>query len=269
MESRDTVAIEAVRTGAAYASEHFRSDLAVEQKSSKTDVVTEIDRSTQHRIISAIDEYFPNDAIVGEEEDERKTVPEDGYAWIIDPIDGTQNYVRGIRAWVTSVAVVRDGEPINAINAAPALCDHYRATPDGTTRNGWSISVSTRTDPETFAVAPTLRWTRANSATVGALADEIVNRFGELRRIGSAQLTLSLVASGAIDAVVAFDPEPNPWDTVAGAYLIDRAGGTVTDVHGDEWTPHSRGLVASNGEAHDALLDAVRTATDRSSVDEQ
>lgn len=260
MTTRETVSIDAAVEGAEYANRHFRSDLTVERKSSKTDVVTDVDRTTQRRTVSVIRDQFPDDVIVGEEEDERKTVPEEGYAWVIDPIDGTQNFTRGMHDWVTSVAVVEDGDPLSAVNVAPARSETYRATPNGTRRDGQPVSVSDATDPETFVVAPTLRWTVDDSDTVGSLSALLTERFGEVRRLGSAQLTLSMVASGALDAAVAFDEEPNAWDTVAGAYHVTRAGGTVTDLDGESWRPHSRGMVASNGEAHDALLETVNAA---------
>ncbi|MFC7157431.1 inositol monophosphatase family protein [Halomarina halobia] len=261
MPSRETIAMDAARAGADYARRHFRTSLAVERKSSKTDLVTDVDWTTQRRIVSTVEERFPDDEIVAEEGDERKTVP-DGWAWIVDPIDGTGNFVRGMPEWVTSVAVVREGEPEGAVNVAPALGDTYRATPTGATRNGAPISVSDRTDPETFLVAPTLRWHAADGAAIGTLARTIVERFGELRRLGSAQLTFSLVASGALDAAVSFDPRPNAWDTVAGAYLVERAGGTVTDLEGNRWTPDGRGIVASNGEAHETVVSAVRSVVE-------
>jgi myo-inositol-1(or 4)-monophosphatase len=262
MTARETVAVDAAHAGAEYANRHFRTDLAIERKSSKTDVVTDVDRLAQRRTVSAIRERFPDDAIVGEEEDERKTVPEEGYAWIIDPIDGTQNFTRGMRDWVTSVAVVEDGDPSTAVNVAPARSEVYRATANGARRDGMRMAVSEAADPETFVVAPTLRWQSSDGATVGALVETLVDRFGEVRRIGSAQLTLSMVASGALDAAVAFDEDPNPWDTVAGAYLIERAGGTVTDLDGAPWRTDGRGMIASNGRAHDALLDAVNAAVE-------
>jgi len=82
--------------------------------------VTEADRAAQRTVIESIRETFPDDAIVGEEEDERKTVPETGAAWVIDPIDGTSNYVRDIRVWGTAVAAVVDGEPVAAATVARA-----------------------------------------------------------------------------------------------------------------------------------------------------
>ncbi|KTG11454.1 inositol monophosphatase [Haloprofundus marisrubri] len=259
MPSRETIVIDAARAGATYARDHFETVLDVERKSGKTDLVTDIDRMTQRQIVSVINEYFPNDEIVGEEEDERKTVPDEGYAWIIDPIDGTQNYVHGIPEWVTSVAVVHDGDPVSCVNVAPALDERYRSTQRRILRDGQSISVSDRTDVETFLVAPTLPWQKSDSEIIGVLSQTIIERFGELRRTGSAQLTLSMVASGAFDAAVTLDTVANPWDTVAGVHHVRQAGGVVTDVEGDEWNTDSQGVVASNGNNHDAIVEAVQT----------
>ncbi|WP_224268014.1 inositol monophosphatase family protein [Haloprofundus salinisoli] len=260
MPSRETIVVDAATAGADYSLEHFRTTLAVEEKSRKTDLVTDVDRMTQRHIVSVIEGEFPDDEIVGEEGNERKTVPEEGYAWIIDPIDGTQNFVHRIPQWVTSVAVVHDSEPISCVNVAPALDDRYRSTAAGTARDGQAVSVSERTDPETFLVAPTLPWRTSDSAVVGSLSRTLIERFGEVRRTGSAQLSLSMVACGALDATVAFDPSPNPWDTVAGAHHVTQAGGVATDLDGNSWGPGSEGILASNGTDHDAVVDAVRAA---------
>lgn len=260
MPTRESIVQGAAKQGSEYALQHFRSKLEVEEKSSKTDLVTEIDKEAQHRIAAYIRDRFPNDQIVGEEGDERKTVPDTGYAWIIDPIDGTQNYIRGYQSWVTSVALVHDGEPIHSINIAPALDEQYRATTSKTTRNTEPIAVSERADPETHLVAPTLRWRATDSEEIRKLSKVIIERFGELRRIGSAQLTLSLVASGTFDVAIGLDPSPNPWDTIAGAHHVQQAGGTVTDLHNNDWHAESEGIIASNGAVHGAIVDTVSTA---------
>ncbi len=83
-DPRTEVAIDAAERGADHASARFRTELDIEQKGDAIDLVTEVDRETQRRVISTIRERFPDDAVVGEEEDELKTVPESGYAWIID-----------------------------------------------------------------------------------------------------------------------------------------------------------------------------------------
>jgi myo-inositol-1(or 4)-monophosphatase len=267
-------AARAADTGASVALESFRGDLSVETKADKTDLVTETDRAAQRRTVACIREEFPDDAIVGEEQAEhgsagrasgeqgdpradiRKRVPEEGPAWIIDPIDGTSNFVRGLRIWGTSVAAVEDGEPVAAATVLPALGDTYLADGESTTLNGDPVRVSTREDPETFVVAPILLGENYGG-TVGALAE----RFGDIRRFGCAQATLAAVAGGSLDAAVT-TTRMSPWDTVAGAHMIRRAGGRVTDLAGERWRHDSPELVASNGMAHTEVLAAVDSAAE-------
>ncbi|WP_162224404.1 inositol monophosphatase family protein [Halorussus amylolyticus] len=248
----------AAAAGSEVAAAHFRQGIDVETKSGKTDVVTEADRAAQRRVIEVVTEKFPDDAIVGEEEDERKAVPETGDAWVIDPIDGTNNYIRSIPMWTTSVAAVRDGEPIAAANVCPALGDTYVADSTGTRLGGEPVSVSDRTDPETFTVAPTIWWDFDHRDEYADICREIVERFGDMRRFGCAQITLSMVASGALEGTVT-NVAPNPWDSVAGVYMVRQAGGVVTDLDGNRWRHDSEGLVASNGEAHDELLATAKS----------
>jgi myo-inositol-1(or 4)-monophosphatase len=256
-ESRVQVANRAARAGADVAIESFRTDLAVDTKDAKTDVVTQTDRDAQARVTEIIKESFSDDAIVGEEADARKDVPDTGAAWIIDPIDGTSNYVRGERMWGTSVACVVDGECVAAANVFPALNDTYVAGLDGVTRNGDTIAVSDESDPEAGMVSPTLWWDFDHREEFAAAVTEVVERFGDLRRIGCAQGTLSSIACGGLDAAIS-NIEPNPWDTVAGVFMIEQAGGTVTDLDGNRWRHDSVGLVASNGYLHDEALAAVQ-----------
>lgn len=263
MVNRPQIVRSAAATGANYAYDRFRTDLEVEEKESRIDLVTEIDRETQERTIAAIREEFPDDTIVAEEGDERKTVPDEGYAWIIDPIDGTLNYTRGTREWVTSVALVENGRPMASVNAAPALGDTYTMAQKTIHRDGDVMSVSETGDPGAFLVASTLRLHREESANISVLAERVIDEFGELRRTGSAQLTLSMVADGALDATIGLSETPSPWDTVAGVHHVRQAGGTVTDVHGREWKPGRPGLVASNGELHNEVLTAAQRAAER------
>ncbi|MFC6766991.1 inositol monophosphatase family protein, partial [Natrinema soli] len=144
---RAAVAARAAGEGAAVAADSFRTDLAVEEKNGKTDVVTQVDRDAQETVIGTIREAYPDDPIVGEEEDALKEVPETGPAWIVDPNDGTNNYVDGIRAFGTAVAAVVDGEPVGAAFDCPALSDTYRVGPEGASRNGEPLSVSDCADP--------------------------------------------------------------------------------------------------------------------------
>ena len=273
---RTTIAERAARAGGELALERFRTDIAVETKDGKTDVVTQADRDAQNRVIEVVREEFPDDAIVGEEdsvepsstghasgqspraEEALKEVPEEGPAWVIDPIDGTSNFVRNVPIWATSVAAVIDGEPVAATNAMPAIDDYYVANGEETRLNGEPVSVSDREDPETCTVAPTLWWDFEQREAFATVVRAIVERFGDMRRFGCAQATLSMVADGGLDGATS-DVRPNPWDTVAGVHLVRNAGGRATDLEGERWRHDSEGLVVSNGVVHGTVLEAVRS----------
>jgi len=250
------MAVEAAHAGADLAGELFRTTLDVETKASATDYVTEADRGAQRRIVERIGDAYPEDAIVGEEGDRRKRLQSGETAWVIDPIDGTTNYIRGIPLWATSVAVVVDGETVAAANCLPALDEVYAAGTDGVTHDGTSATVSDTATLETSVVAPTLRYGREHGEAYGSLLHVLSPAVGDVRRLGSAQTALSFVAGGHVDAALGV-VESHPWDTVAGVHLIRQAGGRVTDLTGDPWTPRSGGLVASNGRIHDDLLSLV------------
>ncbi|AGB31979.1 inositol monophosphatase [Natrinema pellirubrum DSM 15624] len=254
---REAVAVRAAAAGAAVAADSFRTDLEIESKDRETDVVTQVDRDAQERVIETIRETFPDDRVVGEEEDALKQVPESGPAWIVDPIDGTNNYVDGSRAFGTAVAAVIDGEPVAAAFDCPALGDVYRVGPDGISRNDESLSVSDCDDPAAATVCPTFWWGRDRRDEYAAATRAIVQRFDDMRRYGCAQLELAMVASGALEGTLT-NVRANPWDTVAGVGMVREAGGVVTDLSGERWRHDSEGLVASNGEIHDAVLAAAR-----------
>jgi myo-inositol-1(or 4)-monophosphatase len=249
----------AAREGAAIAEEAFRSEFVVEAKETPLDAVTEVDREVQRHVLGVIEETFPGEPIVGEEEDALKLVPEEGPAWIVDPIDGTNNYVAGNRTWGTAVAAVEDGDPVAGVNHFPALGDTYRTTPVGVARNGEPVSVTDRADVAEFTAGIVYGLGPSHRSALSAVARSLVEELGDYRRVGSGQATLSMVAGGELDAAIS-TVALSPWDTVAGVHLIRQAGGTVTDLRGDPWRHDSEGLLASNGRAHDALVAAFGDA---------
>ena len=245
----------AAERGGDVALESFRTGLAVESKAGPMDAVTEADRAAQRTVVEFLGDRYPDDPVVGEEEDAPKEVPEAGPAWVVDPIDGTNNYVAGNRTWVTSVAFVRDGEGVAAANVMPATGETYAAGADGVTRNGDPATTSGRTDPETFLVHPIFGFTSRHRRELVAAINTTMTEFGDTRRAGSAQAALSGVACGELEAAVS-TVRLHDWDTVAGVHLVRRAGGVVTDARGDRWAPGADGLLASNGEAHERLVEA-------------
>ncbi|MFW5939650.1 MAG: inositol monophosphatase family protein [Halolamina sp.] len=256
--SRLALAREAANTGGAIATEGFRGELTVDSKAQALDSVTEFDREVQRQIAQLLREEDPDAAIVGEEDlpevETRSAVPETGAAWIVDPIDGTNNFVAGNRNWGVAVAAVEDGESVAAVNEFPALGDTYAAGV-GATRNGEPCTVSDRTAAETFTIDPVFGLSAHHRRKLSEYVDVIAEEFGDSRRFGCSQFALSSVAAGELEAVVS-GVRLAPWDTVGGVHLIREAGGTVTDLDGNRWTPASDGIIASNGEAHDDLVAA-------------
>lgn len=268
----------AARAGGAVARDAFRGTLNVETKADDNDLVTDADYDAQRQVVHTITEEFGGEPFVCEETptggeptdgpaprqqagEFLDAVPESGPCWVVDPIDGTANFARGMRLWTTSVAVVLDGETVATATYLPAVQDIYTSGPDSVMRNGESLSVSDRTDPGTFAVAETARWEPDHAHRAGRLTEAICAEFGDFRRFGSMQTALAFVASGELDAAVTTEPV-TPWDTLAGVHLVRSAGGTVTGLDGEPWTLYSEGLVATNGRAHDAVVEAAAPAVE-------
>jgi len=258
---RAALARRAAVAGGDVAKEFFRTGVAVETKAGKTDVVTEADRAAQREVEEIIREERPEEPIVGEEADALKSVPETGPAWIVDPIDGTNSYVRELTTWATAVGCVVDGEPVAACNYLPAMDDVYTADSEAAYRNGSEISVSSISDPERAAVVPTVWWPRERRDEYARACEAIVTRFADLRRPGSAQAALAMVAAGSVEGVIT-NVQTKPWDTIAGVHLVRQAGGNVTDLEGNRWHHDARGLVVSNGALHDELLEAAQAIDD-------
>lgn len=288
---RAAVAERAARAGGEVALESFRGRLDVETKRDKNDLVTAADLAAQRAVVATVEEAFPGEVFVCEEDDGgggdaasngganagsdgtpddtsgggpvfREAVPETGPAWVVDPIDGTANYVRGSRLWTTSVAALVDGTPVGAATHQAGLSDTYAVGPEGVRRNGDALTVSDRTDPETFAVGLLGWWPIGERDPYVAAFEAAVDRFGDVRRIGSMQTVLAMVAEGSLEAAFVA-ARPAPWDAVAGALLVRRAGGIVTDPDGDPWTREAAGLVASNGPAHEMVCEAARQSARR------
>ena len=264
---RAALAERAARAGGVVALGTFRDGIEAEAKSDKNDLVTEADRDAQLQVIATVIQEFPGATLVCEEDVEPvgvgsqfklvEEVPETGDAWVVDPIDGTGNYVRGLRFWGTSIASVTHGEPVAAATYLPALDDIYTAGPESVSLNDGPMRVSDREDPETFIVGLNGWWPVRGGDEYASLFNSVVDRFGDVRRFGSMQGALALVAAGRLDA--AFMPTtPHLWDSIAGVHMVRRAGGTATDIHGNTWQTDGEGLVVSNGEVHEVVVKAVQ-----------
>jgi myo-inositol-1(or 4)-monophosphatase len=220
------IAAEAAAVVTKYAAERT---YIIETKSTPTDLVTEADREAEALIVRNILAARPNDGLLGEEGAVREGTS--GIRWVIDPIDGTTNFVYGIPAYSVSIGVERDGQVIAGVVHDVALKEAYTASLGGGAHvNGLPIRVSSRSDLATtlwgigFAYDVLRRGYQAN------FYDKVLTHIRDVRRMGSAALDLCRVASGQLDGY--FEFQLNPWDIAAGGIIVREAGGVTTGFHG-------------------------------------
>ncbi len=237
-------------------------DLLVESKPDLTPV-TEADRAVEQTIRATIKQRFPNDLVAGEEFGGITDghVPA-GRVWIIDPIDGTKNYVRGVPVWATLIALAIDGVPRVAIVSAPALGRRWWAA----TGNGaWTQTRLNGADgsPRRLAVSAVRNLADAsfgysdrdgwNDRTATGF-DAITNAVWRTRAYGDFYSHL-LVAEGALD--IAAEPDLNAWDIAALIPIIVEAGGQVSGFDGSDALT-ANGAFTTNGHLHDQVAGLLR-----------
>jgi len=220
-------------------------------KGARRDLVSEADLASQRYLLEHIPE---SDDVLSEEGASRNTGAM--RTWVIDPLDGTINFLHGLPNWCVSIGVVERGAPVAGVVCAPELRQLYTAAAGkGAFCNGERIHVSGTTDIGDAILATGLAYRRNelpdhnmdNITTLGfACAD--------LRRMGAAAIDLSYVASGRIDGF--WELHLNAWDVAAGILLVREAGGKVTDFRGSERLEDllsGRHVLASNGPLHDQI----------------
>lgn len=226
--------------------------LRVATKSSQTDPVSEADHASEQLITERLLASRPDDGVLAEEEtDDRRGST--GLTWVIDPLDGTVNYLYGIPQWCVSIGVEDDAGPVAGVVYDPSKDELFAgARGHGATLNGEPIATSTVADLDRTLVASGFAYEPGIRADQAELAAAMVRDLRDLRRAGAAALDLAWVAAGRIDAY--YEGNLKPWDWSAGRLLVDEAGGRTTacEVRLDgEWRP---ALVASGTAVHDRLV---------------
>lgn len=256
-------AVDAARAGGEVLLANWRNlpHGSVEEKR-KNDFVTDADRESERRIVSAIRERFPNDAFLGEEGGPQKGSSPGSRVWIIDPLDGTSNFVSGFPFWCVSIAAREGAELVAAVIWDPLHGEMYTAERgSGAWRNQTRLSVTGRPSLEGAFVATGFPFrNREKIDAYLALFRAVFVRARAIRRAGSAALDLAHVAAGVFDGF--FEFRLSPWDIAAGALLIQEAGGQVTDFAGGPGYMErgnvlsgSPGVVASLREAAAGIVD--------------
>ncbi len=217
------------------------TDLGAGTKSSSVDLVTDADKAAEALIRQRLLAVRPQDGIIGEEDDDHPS--ESGVWWVIDPIDGTTNYVYGLPTYTVSIGAEFEGEMMAGAVYHPGQDDMYWAwTGGGAWRNDDPISVNTKTDLATSLVATGFGYTPQRRTLQGQVVAQLLPHVRDIRRSGSAALDLCLVASGAVD--VYYERGLNPWDRAAGQIIAAEAGAKVGDLRGG--APSERFTLAAN-----------------------
>ncbi len=215
-------------------------------------IVTDVDRASEHLIYDVLQRAFPDYGFLGEESVATRACGEG--IWIVDPIDGTTNYARSYPLFSVSIALEKTGRTVLGVVYNPVLDELFTAeVGGGAYLNGKPIHVSETGELGKALVAsgfPYDAWT--NPVDNGAEWWRFVKSTVSVRCDGSASLDLCHVAAGRVDGYWEIDLEA--WDMAAGALIVQEAGGTVTLTSGAPYTPYMRSVLADNGKIHTAML---------------
>jgi myo-inositol-1(or 4)-monophosphatase len=262
------VADEAARTGGHIASRYFQSGVEVFTKASaggkaaSYNLVSAADLEAERAIVDVIRKAFPDHAVLGEELHGGDVVSDSVLAsehlWIVDPIDGTNNFVHGIPHFGVSVAYYHQGQAACGVMGNPARDDWFvAARGQGAFYNGRRARVAENKRLEEVLVGFGYYYDRGSmmEATLTAVTNLLRREIHGVRRMGAATLDLAYVGLGSFGAF--FEYELAPWDFAAGRLFVEEAGGKVTTGRGEPLPLAKTSVVASNGWLHDLVLEYV------------
>lgn len=231
----------------------------------RLDYASEVDADAEKVIIKELKRGYPDYGVVGEE---GGSVPgrNGRYHWVIDPLDGTSNYLHGIPHYCVSIALVDNGEPTDAVIFDPLRNELFTASRGGGAQfNERRIRVTDRKDLAGSVIATGFHpRERARAGAQLECIREVLVHAEDIRRTGSAALDLAYVACGRFDGY--FEAGVKAWDIAAGVLLVREAGGRVCDFKGgntprmDDRGPDSRQIVAGNIKVADALQKVIRSS---------
>ena len=222
----------------------------------KNDFLTFVDEQAESTIIKILKKEFPDHSILAEESGWQKQNRQ--YEWIIDPLDGTKNYISGIPHFSISIGLCVNKEMMLGIIFDPLKNELFTAQKDkGAYLNEKKIQVSTKHDLLRFLMATGFPFKKKQflDSYLKSFHEIFTNTSG-VRRMGSAAIDLAYVACGRFDGF--WEIGLSPWDIAAGAILISEAGGRITDFWGEESFLSNGCIVASNGHKHNRLIEFVK-----------
>ncbi len=217
--------------------------------------VTEVDRACEHMVIERIGAACPTDGILGEESGDHPGTS--GRRWIVDPLDGTRPYIRGIPTYSVLLALEDEGVPVVGVVELPALrLSCWAARGEGAFLNGERISVSSTAHLQ-HAMGSALGFVESTDAGLSTRLLELMRRWDYVYGFMDAY-SYVCVASGRLDICV--NLLDKAWDCAAAACIIEEAGGRYSDMSGSR-TVHNGSFIATNGALHEAVLDMLRASS--------
>jgi len=247
------LAIEVAKEAGEFLLDNFGKVKEIHSKGDRN-LFTEIDKKTEEIITEKIKTCFPTHGILGEETTKRNLEGE--YLWIIDPLDGTHNYIRNIDVFGVSVGLLYKGEFILGVIYIPKDDELYVGERgNGAYKNGKKIFVSSKENLKECSISfdSSIRYLPQRMLKdLGKLAENVFN----IRMFGSSARTLSYIAEGKLDAAIEYNDKP--WDFAAGVCLIEEAGGKFTDLEGNTPTHNTTGYITANPVIHRKIEELIR-----------
>jgi myo-inositol-1(or 4)-monophosphatase len=218
-------------------------------KSTGTDMVTEHDKASEALIARLLHDARPGDGLLGEEGGDRASTT--GITWVVDPIDGTTNFLYGLPGYAVSIAAEDSDGAVAGCVVSPAWGDVWTAARgEGATCNGRPVHCGTEDRLGHALVATGFGYDPAERGRQAAALPVLLPRVRDIRRLGAASVDLCFAGDGRVDAY--FERNLQPWDLRAGALVATEAGCLVTDFDGG--APGAHGVVAANPALHPQLL---------------
>jgi myo-inositol-1(or 4)-monophosphatase len=246
----------AIEEGANELKRYFNGTFTISSKATINDLVTEADHASEKAIFKVIQQNHPDHFILSEETGSMPT--QSNIKWIIDPIDGTINFANGIPICCVSIGVEENGEMIMGAVYNPFMNELFFAEKGkGAFLNDQPIKVSSKNDLLTSCLVTGFPYQYLDTEN-GPLQifEKLIRKSIPVRRLGSAALDLCWTAAGRFDGF--YEHKLQAWDSAAGFLIVQEAGGTVTDLKGNKYNPYQPGIIASNGQIHDQLLNLLK-----------
>lgn len=244
---------------------YFQRARIVNRKSDFGDIATEADLASEKYILKSLATYFPYHSFLAEESG--KSISDSEFTWVIDPLDGTKEYARGITLYNVSIALEYKKKLIVGVVYRPATHELFSAREEGgVTLNQKRMRVSSQSDLHACflsVVFPFYKTSEKETRIAWSLYKHLAATVYRVRPFMEAAANLSWVAMGAHDGFILCIEGPKWWDVAPGILMVEEGGGRVTDIYGGKIKNRdlSRGLVASNGTIHEELLSVIKRAS--------